>query len=147
MTKSICTSIGYSNSLSFRSMLSIQEILCVMISGAIGVLARYLISIWAVSKIGTGFPYGTFIVNIAGCFIMGVFMVLSTERFIASPYAKLIVGVGFLGGLTTFGSFSYETLYLFQNGQILKAGLNLFGNVGIGLFATLAGAALTRLAL
>lgn len=128
-------------------MLSFPEIVCVMISGAIGVLARYLISIWAVSKIGTGFPYGTLIVNIVGCFIMGVFMVLCTERLMTSPYAKLIVGVGFLGGLTTFGSFSYETLYLFQSGQMLKAGLNMFGNIGIGLCATLAGAALTRLAL
>lgn len=126
-------------------MLSIPEILCVMISGAIGVLARYLVSIWAVSKIGSNFPYGTLIVNISGCFIMGVFMVLATERLITSPYARLIVGVGFLGGLTTFGSFSYETLYLFQSGHMFKAGLNMFGNIGVGMLATLAGAAMTRL--
>lgn len=92
------------------------KILVVALGGGIGSVARYLISLWAAERFGSDFPYGTLIVNVVGCFIIGAFLVLVTERTIASPYWRLVIAVGFLGGLTIhFSSFGYETLRLLEN--------------------------------
>ena len=80
------------------------KILAVAIGGGIGATTRYLVSTWAAGRFGADFPYGTLIVNVAGCFMIGLFMTLTTERLIVSPYWRLIFAVGFLGGLTTFSS-------------------------------------------
>lgn len=110
------------------------EILIVALGGGIGAVSRYLTSNWAIARLGTDFPYGTLIVNIVGCFIIGLFMALAVDRLNISPYWRLFVTVGFLGGLTTFSSFSYETLNLLENSMLLPAfyniGLNLFGGLG-----------------
>lgn len=78
------------------------KIFLVALGGSIGATARYLISDWAAQRWGADFPYGTLIVNIAGCFIIGLFMALVTERIIVSPYWRLLVTVGFVGGLRLF---------------------------------------------
>lgn len=109
------------------------EILIVALGGGIGAVSRYLTSNWAIARFGADFPYGTLIVNIFGCFIIGLFMALAVDRLNISPYWRLFVTVGFLGGLTTFSSFSYETLNLLEKSMLLPAfyniGLNLFGGL------------------
>ena len=117
----------------------------VFLGGAIGSMLRYAISMWAAERYGAGFPYGTLIANIAGCFIIGAFMTIATEKYIVSPYWRLLVTVGFLGGLTTFSSFSYETLKLLQDAQFVLAAGNALLNLAVGFFATWLGISLMRL--
>lgn len=121
------------------------KIVAVAVGGSIGATTRYLVSTWAAGRFGTGFPYGTLIVNIVGCFIIGMFMTAATERFIINPYWRLIVTVGFVGGLTTFSSYSYETFQLLEDGSITMVMYNIFGNLILGFFATWLGISMARL--
>lgn len=121
------------------------KIVLVAIGGGIGATTRYLVSTWAAARFGAEFPYGTLIVNIVGCFIIGAFMTIATERIIVNPYWRLFVTVGFLGGLTTFSSFSYETLHLLQESDITQALYNVAFNVFIGFFATWLGISTAKL--
>jgi len=122
-----------------------MKVMMVAVGGGIGATTRYLVSAWAAEKFGTNFPYGTLIVNVIGCFFIGVFMTLATERLIVSPYWRLLVTVGFVGGLTTFSSYSYETFKLLEDADITLALYNLLGNVLIGFFATWLGISAARL--
>ena len=122
-----------------------QEIILVAIGGGIGSVSRYLASNWAAARFGTEFPMGTLLVNVAGCFIIGLFMVLTTERLSVSPYWRLVIAVGFVGGLTTFSSFSYETQRLLQGADIARAFYNVGLNVLAGFFATWLGMSVAKL--
>ncbi len=121
------------------------NLLAVAVGGAIGACTRYLVSGWAAGRFGAEFPMGTLIVNVVGCFIIGVFLTLTTERLSVSPYWRLVVAVGFLGGLTTFSSFGYETLRLMEEADVLPALLNVALNLGVGLGATWLGIVGARL--
>ncbi len=121
------------------------KIVVVAVGGGCGAVARYLVSLWAADRFGAAFPYGTLIANVVGCFIIGVFMALTTERIIVSPYWRLLVTVGFIGGLTTFSSFSYETFKLLEDSQTALAFSNLLLNVTLGFTATWLGIGLARL--
>ena len=113
-----------------------ETLLMIAIGGGIGSVTRYLTSVWAAGKFGADFPYGTLIVNVVGCYLIGLFMVIATERFILPPHVRLLVASGFLGGLTTFSSFGYETLKLMQDGALFPAIQNIAANLFIGLSAT-----------
>lgn len=121
------------------------EVMLVTIGGGIGSASRYLVSTWAAARFGADFPYGTLIVNVVGCFIIGAFMTVATERLIVSPYWRLFVTVGIVGGFTTFSSFSYETLHLLQEADALRAFYNVSLNVLVGFSATWLGIGLARL--
>ena len=121
------------------------EVILVTIGGGIGSASRYLVSTWAAARFGADFPYGTLIVNIVGCFIIGAFMTVVTERLIVSPYWRLFVTVGIVGGFTTFSSFSYETIHLLQEADALRAVYNVSLNVLVGFFATWLGIGLAKL--
>jgi fluoride exporter len=117
----------------------------VALGGAIGSVTRYLASNWMAERFGADFPLGTLLVNIIGCFIIGLFMAMATERLSISPYWRLLIAVGFLGGLTTFSSFSYETLRLVQDADIMRAFYNVGFNLVGGFFATWLGIIISRL--
>lgn len=121
------------------------NVLLVALGGSIGAVARYLISLWTAERYGSGFPYGTLAANIIGCFIIGIFMTLITEKYIISPSWRPFVIVGFVGGLTTFSSFSYETIKLLQDANISGGLWNLFLNMGLGFTATWLGISTARL--
>ena len=108
------------------------NILFVAMGGAVGAVCRYLISIFMIQVFGTGFPFGTLLVNVLGSFTMGVVYALGQVSHV-SPELKAMIGVGFLGALTTFSTFSNETLLLMQDGEWLKAGLNVVLNLTICL--------------
>lgn len=113
-----------------------NKLLLVALGGAVGSCLRYGVSLLSAGRLGTGFPYGTLFVNIIGCFIIGAFMAAATERFITNPNLRFLVVVGFCGGLTTFSSFSYETIKLLEEAGLQYALLNILANMVCGFVAT-----------
>ncbi|MFT6925560.1 MAG: CrcB protein [Psychromonas sp.] len=107
--------------------------------GAFGATLRYLIGMGVISLFGKGFPFATLSVNIIGSLIMGcIFQLVQQETIAASPWWPL-VGVGFLGALTTFSTFSMDNLLLLQQGELFKAILNVALNVVVCLLAAYVG--------
>lgn len=118
--------------------------LVVGIGGFIGANARYLVGTWAAQKWGTGFPYGTFIINVTGSFILGLFATLAL-RFVWNDNWRLLIAVGFVGAYTTFSTFEYESLQLVANGAKPLALLNILGSVVAGFGAAYLGMVAARL--
>ncbi|MGB5446328.1 MAG: fluoride efflux transporter CrcB [Psychromonas sp.] len=117
----------------------VTNIALVASGGAIGATLRYLISIGMLSLFGKGFPFATLSVNIIGSLIMGcIFQLIQQQTITASPWWPL-VGVGFLGALTTFSTFSMDNLLLLQQGELFKAILNIVLNVVVCLLAAYVG--------
>lgn len=127
-----------------------REIAFVAVGGGLGALARYAVGLAAAQLIGKGFPWGTLIVNVVGCFIMGIVLQLigALESKLPGSRDQLefwhkAFAIGFLGGLTTFSSFGADTLREFQGGQPLVALANVVANVALSLAAVWCGSALT----
>ena len=120
-----------------------RELLIVGFAGAAGAIARYAVSGWSYELIGTRLPWGTLIVNVAGCFLLGLFMHASLTT-LTSPEWRLAIATGFLGALTTFSTLSYETIQKLEQGSWGAAGMNVLLNLAIGLPATWIGLVLAR---
>lgn len=104
------------------------------LGGALGACSRYFIGSVSLALLGKGFPYGTLIVNILGSFIMGLLTsALERDLLPSGPWREMI-GLGFLGALTTFSTFSMDNVLLLNNGEWLKLGLNMLLNVTICFF-------------
>jgi CrcB protein len=112
-----------------------NNILIVGIGGFLGAVARYAIAIWIGQKWGRSFPMGTFVINVSGSFLIGLLMVLFTERYLVNPQWRLLLVVGFLGAYTTFSTFEYETGSLLKDGEWMMASLNVVGSVVAGFVA------------
>ena len=106
-----------------------QSYMLVFLGGGIGAAARYWLSGLIHERLGSGFPYGTLVVNIMGCFIIGLVMGSMQERFLSHPSLRLFLTIGILGGFTTFSSFSYETIAMLKDGEIAFASLNILASV------------------
>jgi CrcB protein len=113
--------------------------------GFIGAITRYALSAWIGQRWGRSFPLGTLIINVSGCFFMGLIMSLLTERFIANPYWRSLLVVGFLGAYTTFSTFEFETGSLIKDGEILYAALNVILSVFMGFIALRMGEILSKM--
>jgi len=118
--------------------------LYVGIGAFLGANARYWVGGWAADRFGIVFPYGTFIINVTGSFAIGLLAAFFAERAF-SPNWRLFLMVGFLGGYTTFSSYSYEALSLLEDGGYLLAALYLVGSPIVGLAGCWAGVAIGRL--
>ncbi|QEM69858.1 fluoride efflux transporter CrcB [Geobacter sp. FeAm09] len=112
-----------------------------------GGLARYYLSGWVYSQLGRVFPYGTFAVNIIGAYLIGLIMEMGLRSTAISDTLRLGLTVGFLGGLTTFSTFSYETFKLLEDGQFLMAFANVLASVALCLLFTWLGIITVRAAL
>jgi fluoride exporter len=119
--------------------------LLVMLGGGIGALARYWLQGVVHRSTGPGFPYGTVVVNVAGCFVIGLLMVGMEERFLVNPSLRVFLTVGILGGFTTFSSFSYETIALLRDGEVLFGAMNVIVSVTVCLAATYLGTVAAKL--
>lgn len=106
--------------------MSFTSCLVVMLGGALGTLARYVVSVLA-APVGGGLPWGTIIVNVSGSFLIGFFgtLTLASGRYPVSENLRLFVMIGICGGYTTFSSFSLQTLDLLRAGHPARAGLNI----------------------
>jgi fluoride exporter len=118
--------------------------LLISIGAVLGANARYLVGLWAVDHFGAGFPYGTFLVNVTGSFVLGFLVAALEGRLPLSPDLRFLVGVGFLGAYTTFSSFAVETLILLRDGNMVTGIINIFGNNLAGLAAAMLGFVLAR---
>src|SRR5512133_1096123 len=98
---------------------------------ASGGLSRYYLSGWVYSLLGRAFPYGTFVVNVIGAFFIGLIMELGLRSTLIPDTLRLGLTVGFMGGLTTFSTFSYETFTLLEDGQFGVAFANVFASVAL----------------
>ena len=94
-----------------------MTIFAVAAGGALGAVARYLLAVRLYSSLGVGFPWGTFSVNVAGCFMLGAILALVEERNAFSPETRTAITVGFIGGLTTFSTFIYESWNYLRDGD------------------------------
>ena len=101
----------------------------ICLAGAAGTGTRYLVALWAAQRFGSAFPYGTLIVNLAGCFVIAA-LVHAALTLGWSPNLRAVLTIGFVGGLTTYSAFNYETMRLFEDGAPAAAAMNL----GLTLF-------------
>lgn len=122
----------------------IRKILLLGAGGFIGSNLRYWISEWIASLFGVYFPYGTLVVNSLGSFLLGFLLIYGTEGTAVDPEIRLMLGTGLIGALTTFSTFSVETLNLLQKSNYIPAGLNLLLNILIGFSAAWFGIILAR---
>lgn len=118
--------------------------LLVAAGGAVGAALRYLLGGWIGFRLGPEFPWGTFIVNVSGCLLIGAMLGL-VERSALPGEVRLFLVVGVLGGYTTFSTFGYETFKLLEGGELLPAALNAFGQLGLVLVAVYLGLVTARL--
>jgi CrcB protein len=120
------------------------RLILVGLAGFTGTLMRYWLSEWIAKRFGETFPTGTLVVNLIGCFVVGLVFCLMFERYLVSPTVRTVVLIGLLGGFTTFSSFGLQTFTLLREGEL---GLALF-NVGIsnigGLLMVWAGYSIAR---
>ncbi len=112
-----------------------NQIIAIALGGSVGALARFLIANSIYSWFGRSFPIGTLFVNVSGCFVMGFLTALLMQRFAMVIELRAALLVGFLGAYTTFSTFAIETLYLFEEGNLQKAFLNIFLSVVLCLEA------------
>jgi CrcB protein len=127
-------------------MFKLSYLCLVLIGGGLGAVARYIATTVIGARFGSTFPFGTFTVNIIGSFLMGFLMMFAiSERTTLPEPIRLLCTVGFLGGFTTFSSFSMETVTLFTGGQTALAFLNMGANFCLGLAAVWLGMGIARL--
>lgn len=119
-------------------------ILAIAAGGAGGALLRYWCSQGVHMLLGRGFPYGTLTVNVIGSLLMGLLFVLLSERQLVATEWRAFLLIGLLGAFTTFSTFSIETLNLLEQGDVLKAGLNILFSVSLCLIACWTGIILGR---
>ncbi len=122
-----------------------DKILFISLGAIFGANARYLVGLWAAERLGVAFPYGTMLVNISGCFLIGLLNGLIENGLSINPNLRLALSIGFLGAYTTFSTFGFESISLLRAGGAAAALLNVFLNVTVGLGAVVLGLYSARL--
>jgi CrcB protein len=115
------------------------RILLIALFGAVGTLARYGLQGLVQVRTGGTFPYGTLLVNLTGCFFLGLIAQFTMNRMVISPDWRVAVAVGFFGGYTTFSSVGWETAKMMEDGEWLRASAYVTASVVAGLFLSMAG--------
>lgn len=119
--------------------------LWVGLGGFAGSIARYAVGVWVYDRMGTRFPYGTFVINISGCFIIGLVVTILDARVGLPAAWRYAVPIGFVGAYTTFSTFEFETFRAAQGGEVSIALLNIALSVVVGYVAVWLGVLSGRL--
>jgi fluoride exporter len=122
----------------------LQRYLWIAIGGALGSLTRYWVGSTITSRMGTRFPYGTFVINITACVIIGFSLEFLARRTEVNPAWRFLIPVGFVGAYSTFSTFEWETFSNMQTGSLLIAGLYVVMSVVFGLVAVWCGFSIGR---
>src|SRR5271170_2382984 len=122
----------------------VKDFLAISVAAIVGANLRYLISRLAAREFGPVFPYGTLAINVVGSFIVGFFVIWTTERVLVDPRWRLLVVVGFCGSFTTFSSYAFETMAYFEHGHWGLMLANILSNNILCLVGALAGMAVAR---
>ncbi len=130
--------------MALRDLFAVREYAWVSIGGIFGACSRYFLSRFCSKVLSPNFPWGTLLINLSGSFILGVFLVYTTERVFVDPRWRLLVAVGFCGAFTTFSSYAYESMMYFEQGHWHLFAANVLTNNVLCLLAVLGGAALAR---
>lgn len=129
----------------FRAIIgTMQNILAVAGGAAVGAVARYTLGSWVAARLGASFPFGTLLINLVGCLLIGVVLTLAVEYLSIGETLRLLLVTGVLGGFTTFSSFGYETFSLILRGQLFAALAYVALSVAGGLLCVAAGSWLVR---
>jgi CrcB protein len=124
----------------------IRQPIAISLGAIAGALSRYYLTLWFTTKFGSSFPYGTFFINLSGCFVMGFFATLALERIvIISPELRLMVATGFLGAYTTFSTYGLDTINLFRSGNWLTATVYGASSAILGIIGVQLGVIIARL--
>ncbi len=116
----------------------------VALGGAIGSVFRFLLSGWFLQRVGPGFPWGTFTINVSGAFAIGLLLQLAQTRIGLNPYVRIFLATGILGGYTTFSTFAFETLTLSREAFSMHSIWYGFGSVVAGVAAAYLGIVFSR---
>ena len=122
------------------------QYVAIAVGAMLGANLRFVVGNWAADRWGADFPYGTFLINVSGAFAIGLLLSFIGERVGVSPLWRLFFATGFLGGYTTFSSYTWEALTLAQDGEWLGAAAYILGSNVLGLIGVWLGATLARLA-
>lgn len=112
-----------------------QSVLLVGLAGALGAVSRYGVGLLAQRSLGTHFAFGTLLVNVLGCLLLGLLLEVERNTTLVSNPIRLLLAVGFLGAFTTFSTFGYETMRYLEEGAHHLALLNVAGNLILGMVA------------
>ncbi len=115
--------------------MNVVLVIYVALGGALGSVARFLLSTAVHRYAAPGFPYGTFTVNIIGCAVFGVIIGLAEHRIDLTPAVRAFFLVGVLGGFTTFSAFTFDTAELLRTAAFFRAAFNVLGQIAFGLVA------------
>ena len=135
---------SYRSGSRFVGDIRLKDFIAISVAAILGANLRYVISRLAAKEFGPVFPYGTLIINIVGSFIVGLFVIWTTERVLVDPRWRLLVVVGFCGSFTTFSSYAFESMSFFEQGQWGLMLANIFANNLLCLVAAVAGMAAAR---
>jgi CrcB protein len=116
----------------------------VAVFGAAGAVSRYWLDGRVTDLTHGQFPWGTFVINVAGAFLLGLLVALTTERLLPHPNWRVALGIGFLGSFTTFSTYTSETVRLAEDGAVGLALLNSVGMLALGIAAAALGLAVGR---
>ena len=131
-------------SLRIDERMDCMNLLLIAVGGALGAVSRFLLGNAVSKAMGSALPFGTFVINVVGCFAMGLLMTLIVDRELLPGAWRLFLCVGFLGGFTTFSSFGYETMMLLAEGRLLAVLAYVGCSVGLGVVAAAAGVLCAR---
>lgn len=121
-----------------------QTVLLISLGAIVGVNLRYFVAQYVSRLIPSDFPFGTLIINISASFVLGLFLVWTSERVLTDPRWRLLIAVGFCATYSTYSSYAYETFALFEKGHLPLAALNVLVTNAVCFIAVLLGAALAR---
>ncbi len=124
----------------------IRHLFAISLGAIAGALSRYYLTLWFAQRFGSNFPYGTFFINLTGCFVMGFFTTLALERVgMISQEVRLLVAVGFLGSYTTFSTYGLDSVLLLGSRRFAAAGFYWLGSAMLGIVSVQLGVMLARL--
>jgi CrcB protein len=123
---------------------AVQTVLFISLGAILGANLRYFVAQYVARLAPSTFPLATLLINISASFILGFFLLWTTERVLADPRWRLFIAVGFCGGYSTYSSYAFETFALVEKGLFWQAGLNLFLTNVVCFIAVMLGAALAR---